>query len=136
MTGFNIGEVAKRAGVGIDTVRYYERSDLLPAPERSASGYRQYDRSDVRRLRFIRRAKELGFALKDIRELLGLSIDNERGVRGIKARAEVRLADIELRIRELQRMRQGLKALIVACPGHGELQECPILAALAGKEST
>ena len=61
MTGFTIGEIAKRAGVGIDTVRYYERSDLLPAPTRRASGYREYEASDVRRLRFIRRAKEIGF---------------------------------------------------------------------------
>ncbi|MEO7323574.1 MAG: MerR family transcriptional regulator, partial [Dokdonella sp.] len=73
MSGFTIGEIAKRAGVGIDTVRYYERSDLLPRPTRRASGYREYEVSDVRRLRFIRRAKEIGFSLDEIRDLLALS---------------------------------------------------------------
>ena len=130
MLGFTIGQVAKRAGVGIDTVRYYERSDLLPLPARRASGYRQYEASDVRRLRFIRRAKDIGFTLAEIRDLLLLSTDRERGVRGIKARAEARLADIESRIQELQRVRRGLKALVAACPGHGSLEHCPILAAL------
>jgi MerR family copper efflux transcriptional regulator len=134
MSGFTIGEVAKRAGVGIDTVRYYERSDLLPSPTRRASGYREYEASDVRRLRFIRRAKEIGFSLDEIRELLVLSSDRERGVRGIKTRAEERLAAIEARILELQRVRRGLKALIADCPGHGPLEQCPILAALAKDE--
>ena len=134
MSGLTIGEIARRAGVGIDTVRYYERSDLLPPPLRRASGYREYAASDVRRLRFIRRAKEIGFTLDEIRDLLALSTDRERGVRGIKARAEVRLADIESRIRELQRVRRGLKALVAACPGHGSLEHCPILAALAEDE--
>jgi MerR family copper efflux transcriptional regulator len=103
VSGFTIGEVAKRAGVGIDTVRYYERSDLLPRAIRRASGYRQYEAVDVRRLQFIRRAKEIGFSLDEIRDLLVLSADRERGVRGMKARAEQRLADIEKRIVELQR---------------------------------
>ncbi|MEO5626144.1 MAG: heavy metal-responsive transcriptional regulator [Dokdonella sp.] len=130
MTGFTIGEIAKRAGVGIDTVRYYERSDLLPPPTRRASGYREYEASDVRRLRFIRRAKEIGFSLDEIRDLLALSSDGERGVEGIKSRAEARLVDVESRIAELQRVRRGLKALVAACPGHGPLEKCPILAAL------
>jgi len=131
MAGFTIGEIARRAGVGIDTVRYYERNDLLPKPARRASGYREYEVEDVRRLRFIRRAKDIGFTLDEVRELLALSSDRERGVRGIKARAQARLADTESRIRELQRMRAGLKKLIAACPGHGALETCPILAALA-----
>ncbi|MET0225862.1 MAG: heavy metal-responsive transcriptional regulator [Dokdonella sp.] len=132
MSGFTIGEIARRAGVGIDTVRYYERSELLPKPARRASGYREYAIADVRRLRFIRRAKEIGFSLDEIRELLALSSDRELGVRGIKARAQARLEETESRIRELQRVRAGLKALIAACPGHGSLERCPILAALAG----
>jgi len=131
VSGFTIGEIARRAGVGIDTVRYYERSELLPKPARRASGYREYALSDVRRLCFIRRAKEIGFTLDEIRELLALSSDRERGVRGIKSRAQARLQDTEARIRELQRVRAGLKKLIAACPGHGALESCPILAALA-----
>lgn len=134
MSSFTIGEVARRAGVGIDTVRYYERSHLLPRAPRRASGYREYALSDVRRLRFIRRAKEIGFTLEEIRELLALSSDGERGVRGIKTGAQARLALVETRIRELQRVRRGLKTLIAACPGHGSLDHCPILAALGGGE--
>lgn len=136
MSAFTIGEVARRARVGIDTVRYYERSQLLPPAPRRASGYRQYDAADVRRLNFIRRAKEVGFSLAEIRELLALSGDRERGVRGIKARAESRLAEVDARIRELQRVRRGLKALIAACPGQGALESCPILAALGEEART
>jgi MerR family copper efflux transcriptional regulator len=130
MERFTIGEIARAAEVGIDTVRYYERNRLLPEPTRRLSGYREYKADDVRRLRFIRRAKDLGFSLADIRELLALSADRERGVRGLKARAEARLDEVERRIRELQRMRRGLKRLVDACPGHGALERCPILAAL------
>ena len=135
MSYFSIGEVAKRAGVGTDTVRYDECSELLPKPQRRPSGYRQYDGSDVRRLSFIRRAKELGFTLNEIRELLTLSTDRERGVRGIKARAEARLSDLDMRIREMKRVRSGLQKLIEACPGHGKLETCPILGALTRKEN-
>lgn len=132
MTGFTIGEVARRAHVGIDTVRYYERNQLLPPAPRRASGYREYGPAEVRRLNFIRRAKDAGFSLAEIRELLALSTDRELGVRGMKARAQARLADVEARIRELQRVRRGLKALVAACPGHGALEQCPILSALSG----
>ena len=135
MESFTIGEVARRAQVGIDTVRYYERNRLLPEAHRRLSGYREYHLDDVRRLRFIRRAKELGFTLAEIRELLTLSGDRERGVHGVKARAETRVAEVERRIRELQQMRRGLKQLIDACPGHGPLEHCPILSTL-GREET
>ena len=135
MQPFTIGEVARRSGVGIDTVRYYERSRLLPEARRRLSGYREYDGDDVRRLRFIRRAKDLGFTLDEIRELLALSTDRERGVRGVRSRAQARLAEIERRIGELQHMRRGLKTLIAACPGRGALDGCPILATLSGETS-
>lgn len=132
---FTIGAVARRAGVGIDTIRYYEREGLLPPPRRRASGYRDYDPSAVERLRFARRAKDLGFSLKEIRELLALSTDRERGVAGVRQRAEIRLHEVEQRIRELQRVRRGLQQLIEACPGHGALEHCPILRALGGEET-
>jgi MerR family copper efflux transcriptional regulator len=134
MERFTIGEIARQAEVGVDTVRYYERNRLLPEPARRLSGYREYKADDVRRLRFIRRARDLGFSLADIRELLLLSEDRERGVRGLKARAEARLDEVNRRIRELQRVRRGLKRLVDACPGHGALDRCPILAAL-GEEA-
>lgn len=127
-----IGAVARRAGVGVDTVRYYEREGLLPEPQRRASGYRDYGLDVVERLRFIRRAKDLGFTLEEIRELLALSTDRERGVKTVKQRAEARLDEVEQRIRELRRMKRGLKQLIDACPGHGALEHCPILRALSG----
>lgn len=130
-----IGRVASAAGVGIDTIRYYEREGLLPEPERRLSGYRDYTPDAVTRLRFIRRAKELGFTLPEIRELLALSADRERGVRGVKQRAEARLVEIDRRVRELKRVQRGLKNLIGACPGHGALESCPILTALSHEET-
>ncbi|MFC5437665.1 heavy metal-responsive transcriptional regulator [Rhodanobacter umsongensis] len=125
-----IGTVAKRAGVAIDTIRYYEREGLLPEPERRASGYRSYGEGAIARLRFIRRAKDLGFTLDEIRELLALSADRQHGVKAVKRRAQQRLVAIEQRIAELQRVRDGLAQLVASCPGHGKPEECPILRAL------
>jgi MerR family copper efflux transcriptional regulator len=129
-----IGAVAKRVGVAIDTIRYYEREGLLPEPPRRASGYRSYDDSAVRQLRFIRRAKDLGFTLEEIRDLLALSADRQRGVKAVKKRAQERLAAIDARIAELTRVRDGLEQLVDACPGHGSPDQCPILRALADQE--
>lgn len=129
-----IGAVARRVGVAIDTIRYYEREGLLPEPTRRASGYRSYDEGVVHQLRFIRRAKDLGFTLDEIRDLLALSADRQRGVKAVKLRAQERLAAIDARIAELTRVRDGLKQLIDACPGHGSPDQCPILRALADQE--
>lgn len=129
-----IGAIATRAGVGIDTIRYYEREGLLPAPRRRASGYRDYDPGAVARLRFIRRAKDLGFSLEEIRQLLALSGDRAQGVKGVKQRAEARLQAVEQRLRELKRVQKGLRQLIAACPGHGPLEQCPIISALSDME--
>jgi len=125
------GELARMAGVPIDTVRYYERQGLLPTPSRTASGYRQYGHDDVGRLRFVRRAKALGFTLEEIRDLLGLSARREADMAGMKAAAIQKLADIDDKLAELQRIRAGLDALVASCPGHGPLEHCPILDALA-----
>jgi MerR family copper efflux transcriptional regulator len=133
MATMTIGLLAKQAGVNVDTIRYYERNGLIPKPVRRASGYREYETADVRRLRFIMRAKELGFALAEIGELLSLSAD--RNVAGVKRRAEKRLEQVEHKIKELQRVRRGLKTLIDACPGHGDLERCPIVAALSGEHT-
>lgn len=128
MTTFSIGQLARRAGVAIDTVRYYERNRMLAPAGRLASGYRRYGDAELKRLQFIRRAKVLGFSLADIRELLSLS--DERSVAKIKRAAETKLADVEQRLAELQRIHAGLRTLVAACPGHGRAEACPILNAL------
>lgn len=136
VTSFTIGTVAKRVGVAIDTIRFYEREGLLPEPQRRASGYRSYDDGAIAQLRFIRRAKRLGFTLEEIRELLTLSRDRRKGVAAVKKRAQQRLAAIDLRIVELQRVRDGLAQLVESCPGHGAPEQCPILRALTDDEVT
>jgi len=129
MNSIGIGMLAKRAGVRIDTIRYYEKSGLLSPASRLASGYRRYGDEQVSRLRFIRRAQELGFTLKDIRELLGLS--TQRDVGKVKRAAERKLADVEARLAALTRVRDGLATLVDACPGHGRPADCPIVRALS-----
>ncbi|WP_421567327.1 heavy metal-responsive transcriptional regulator [Stenotrophomonas sp. PD6] len=126
----NIGQLARQAGVPIDTVRYYERQHLLPTAQRSAGGYRVFSDSDLTRLQFIRRAKALGFSLDEIGELLGLSDQRGQDMAQVRDSAVHKLHDIEQRIDELQRMHAALKQLVDACPGHGGLEQCPILAAL------
>jgi MerR family copper efflux transcriptional regulator len=132
MDSIGIGTLAKRAGVSIDTVRYYEKSGLLAPQQRLPSGYRRYGDLQVARLRFIRRAQQLGFTLKDVRELLGLS--KQRDVARVKRAAEKKLVEVEQKIAALDRVRSGLAQLVAECPGHGLASECPILKAL-GEES-
>jgi MerR family transcriptional regulator, copper efflux regulator len=132
MQTMSIGQLAKGAKVGIDTVRFYEKHGLLPTPQRKASGYRQYSADDARRLVFIRRAKELGFALADIGELLrlrGRADKSGRSVERVRAVAKRKLQAVEAKMMELERMRDVLKELVTACPGHGDADRCPILRA-------
>ena len=126
----NIGQLARRAGVPIDTVRYYERQQLLATAQRSAGGYRVFSDTDLTRLRFIRRAKALGFTLEEIGELLRLSDQRADDMAQVRETAVHKLQDIQQRITELQRMHAALEQLVDACPGHGTLAACPILAAL------
>jgi MerR family copper efflux transcriptional regulator len=133
MESIGIGTLAKRAGVGIDTVRYYERAGLLAPKARLPSGYRRYSDLEIARLRFIRRAQALGFTLKEIRELLAISA--QRDVARVKRSAEAKLTNVEKRIAELERVRKGLATLIAACPGHGRSADCPILQALGGEDT-
>jgi MerR family copper efflux transcriptional regulator len=134
MKPLTIGEVARQAGVGIETVRFYERQGLLEEPERRASGYRQYDQEAVAVLRFIRRAKELGFTLKEIKGLLGLRLDAEATRAEVRAQAKAKVGDIEAKIADLQRMRDVLVKLVKKCHGDGAASGCPILEAMEGKE--
>ena len=131
-----IGEFARRAGVGIDTVRYYERKGVLPRPIRQGTGdYRQYNADDLARLSFIRRAKSLGFTLSEITELLSLSSQRGADMASMREAANAKLVTVNDKLGELERIRQGLETLVDACPGHGEMHSCPIVAALT-KERT
>jgi MerR family mercuric resistance operon transcriptional regulator len=130
MTSLTIGKVAKQAEVGIETIRFYERECLIDNPPRRASGYRQYPQETVDRVMFIKSAKELGFTLKEIKELLTLRLAPGATCGQVKKRAEVKINDIEIKIRTLQRMKRALKKLTVACSGKGSVSECPILDAL------
>lgn len=132
MQTMNIGRLAELAQVNIDTIRYYERQKLLPPAARTASGYRQYTQSDLERLRFVLRSKELGFTLSEIGDLLSLTGNRDSDMHGVKRKAEQRLEQVERKIAELRRVKRGLKKLIDACPGQGELKCCPIVAALSG----
>ncbi len=129
-----IGEVAKAAGVGIDAVRFYEREGLIPEPARRPSGYRAYSAEVVLSLRFIRRAKELGFSLKEISELLSLETAAEATAAEVRKLAKAKLADIEEKIRALQRMRRALRKATERCTGQGSTSGCSILQTLNREE--
>ena len=131
-----IGDVARRAEVGVETVRYYERRGLLKEPARNEAGYRQYAEDAVSRVRFIRRARELGFTLKEIGELLALRLDPSASKADVKQRAEAKIIVIKAKIRDLQRTRDVLVKLTASCPGYGPLDDCPILEALDEGGST
>ncbi|MGI9071805.1 MAG: MerR family transcriptional regulator [Bryobacteraceae bacterium] len=131
--GLKIGDVAERGGVNLQTIRYYERERLLPEPPRLASGYRMFPESAVRRVRFIKRAQELGFSLAEIRELLSLRENADAGAQDMRERARAKIADIDEKIRTLRAMKNALNALAENCPGCGPLSECPILDALDAK---
>jgi MerR family transcriptional regulator, copper efflux regulator len=125
-----IGEVAKAAGVGVETIRFYERKKLIPQPKRSTTGYRTYDQQIAQRVRFIRRAQELGFSLAEVRQLLELRLDPRRSCSEVKAEAEMKLETIDSKIAELRRMRKSLQALARSCSGEGPTSACPILDAI------
>ena len=126
-----IGELARRAGVNVQTVRYYERRGLLDEPTRRESGYRVYDASVLQRLRFIRRAQELGFTLGEIGELLALRMEPRTTAGVVKERAEQKIAEIDGRIHDLKRIRDALTHLAGRCRGgRGPTGDCPLLEAL------
>jgi Hg(II)-responsive transcriptional regulator len=127
---FTIGRLAKQADVGIDTVRFYERRGLLPQPQRTQSGYRLYSESSINRVRFIRRAKQLGFALDEIELLLKLQDQGGRKAE-VKAITTHKLAEIETKIADLSRMRTVLQELATECSGRGNVASCPIIEAIS-----
>ena len=130
-----IGEVAKAAGIGIDAVRFYEREGLLPHPARQPSGYRDYSPDAVLGLRFIKRAKELGFSLKEISELIAIDRDPDATAGDVKKLAEEKLTDLADKIRSLQRMKRALREVAESCPGRGPTRDCPILRSLTADQT-
>jgi MerR family copper efflux transcriptional regulator len=135
MSALTIGRVAQLASVGVETIRFYEREGLIAIPPRVAFSYRHYPQDTVSRLRFIKRAKALGFSLKEIKELLSLRVSPEVTCEDVRACAEAKIADIEDKIRQLQTMRRALVGLMETCQGSGPVSECPILESLALEET-
>ena len=134
MKPLTIGHLAREAGVNLETVRYYERQGLLAKPPRSASGYRLFPSDAARRLRFIRRARELGFSLKEIRELLSLRVSRRTTSADIRTRAEAKIVDIEAKIKSLESMEKTLRKLTRVCDGCSPVAQCPILESLDGED--
>jgi len=130
MKSLTIGQVAKAAGVGVETVRFYERQGLIEQPPRPREGFRRYPPETVEALRFIRRAKELGFTLPEIGELLGFCWHEAVDCATVRKRAETKIADIEGRMAALARMRDALGTLVAACRERGHVGQCPLLETL------
>lgn len=125
-----IGQLASAAGVGVETIRFYERQGLLPEPPRTRSGYREYPTAAVARVSFIRRAKDLGFTLKEIKELLELRVDPDKSCGDVRALAKAKITDVEQKMADLARIKSALAKLARACRGEGPTSECPIIDAM------
>jgi len=130
MKPLTIGEVARRAGLGVETIRFYERRGLVRRPPRPATGFRAYPEKTVARIRFIRQAQAIGFTLQDIAGLLALRVAPGTDCAAVRARAAAKLADVEARLAELGRIRAALAKLVAMCPGSGAVARCTILDAL------
>jgi len=125
------GRLARATGCNAETVRYYEKIGLLPAPDRSAAGYRLYERAHLRRLTFVMRARALGFSLADIRALLHLGEGGAASCAEVKARTEAHLTDVRDRIADLRRIEVALAETAAKCAG-SDLPDCPVMDALSG----
>ncbi len=126
----NRGEVAAAADVNAETLRYYERRGLIPAPARSASGYRQYPAETVDRIQFVKQAQALGFSLEETKELLSLRATRGARAAQVRSRTQRKIAEIDRRIEELQCMRAALEHLVEHCSGEGSASGCTILHAI------
>ncbi len=124
-------EIASKADVSIETVLFYEKQGLIPAPARASNGYRNYNSEYVDRILFIKRAQKLGFTLSEVNDLLDLRVDTAADAGHVRLRAEQKVVDIKAKIKDLQRIKRTLVKLIETCKGHGPTSECPILHALS-----
>lgn len=127
MEKLTIGQLAKKANVNLETIRYYERRGLIPEPPRNKSGHREYSLEAVKRTEFIKRSQALGFALKEISELLSLRVEPGTTCADVKARLGTKIEDIKKRITDLEQMRKALLRLSKKCKGKGPVGHCPIL---------
>ena len=134
MEGLTTAKVAREGGVNVETIRYYEKHGLLPKPPRTPSGYRMFSGDAVRRLRFIRRAQELGFTLKEIKELLAIRVKSGSSCADIRRKAEAKIGDVDLKIQHLLEIREALRQITATCSGKGPVTKCTILEALNGKD--
>ncbi len=132
----NIGEIARLGGVSVEALRYYEQQGLIATPERDTNGYRKYAPDAIRRVRFIKRAQDVGFTLKDIGDLLNLRADPGASCRDVRERARGKLVEIDEKIAVLLRMRDVLSTWTDACPSTGPVSDCPIIDALDGSSGT
>ncbi len=130
---FTIGHVAETAGVGVETVRYYERRGLVPQPNRGSGSYRRYGNGHVDRIRFIKRAQALGFSLEEIASLLELEDGTDR--RSIRRIAAARLEETRRRIADLRRIERVLGHLLHECEAHVRSPKCPIITAITGADA-
>ncbi len=134
MSTLTIGTLAKRVGVAVETLRYYERRGLIRPAQRTGVGYRLFDAAAEQRLRFVRRAQALGFSLDEVAELLSLSDNPAASAGEVKRLTQAKIDDIAQRIRDLERMKEALSRLAERCPGHRtRAADCPILGALNGE---
>ncbi len=132
-----IAKAARQAGVGVETIRFYERKALIERPPRPASGgYREYPAATIGRVRFIRQAQKLGFSLGEIGELLSLRADPATDCTDVREKAEAKLLEVADKIARLERIRAALGELVAACPGRGALRACSIIGALEAAENT
>ena len=132
METLRTGELARKAGVHVETLRFYERRGILPEPPRRASGYREYPSDTVELIRFIKRAQQLGFSLEEIRELLDFRNVPGRATGKVPRLVKAKISEIEHKIRDLQAMREALDGLLDACEGTGSPTCCPIIESLSG----
>lgn len=130
--GMSIGQAASQAGVGIETVRFYERQGLIERPRKpEGTGVRCYPADLVKRIRFIREAQQLGFTLREASELLALRADPSASCLEVREQATAKLQDVRQKIERLRQIGAALESLIASCPGRGALQACSIMDALA-----
>lgn len=131
MHEMTIGRLAEQAGVGVETIRFYERKGLICQPTRKSKGYRAYSEDTVARVRFIKRSQVLGFTLHEIQELLDLRDDPAADREDVRERAAAKIEQVEAKIQDLERIKAALESLIKTCHGSGPAADCPIIRALS-----